>query len=122
MSDIDVIYEYPLPFDRGEIIRIQKESLDGPFGLHDEQDIIEGVDEFHAKYIREMIRTDEWSVFRCTWGGSNWVYFWNYACGWGFKVRDSWEVMCAFVEMMDQFTDEYDASDFEPARYPWELP
>lgn len=124
MSAIVPIEEYPIPFDREELIEMQKEAMDGdqPF-LQDEDAIERSVDGFHETYIDEMDRTDEWSVFRCGWRGHHgWVYFWNYQLGHGFKVDDSWEIMCALVEMMDSFTAEYDASEFEPAHYAWELP
>ncbi len=124
MTEIIPFDQYPLPFNREEIIEMQEEALDGdqPF-LKDKEDIIQTVDGFHEKYIEELDRTDEWSVFQCHWQGHHgWMYFWNYQLGYGFKVDDSWEVLCPLVEMMDSFTDEYDASDFEPAHYAWELP
>lgn len=124
MTEIFPIDQYPLPFDREEIIEMQEQAMDGeqPF-IRDEETIERTVDGFHEKYIEELDRTDEWSVFKCHWRGhQGWVYFWNYQLGNGFKVDDSWETMCPLVKLMDSFTDKYDASDFEPTRYAWELP
>jgi len=123
MTKIKTIDEYPLPFDRDEIVAMQEESLEGNYGLRDEDDIIESVDAFHEKYIDEMIRTDEWTVFQNHWENlSGYIFFWNHQLGYGFKIDGDWEVMCAFVEMMDQFTDEYSSEDFEPNMYSWQLP
>ena len=124
MSAIVPIDEYPIPFDREEIIAIQEEELEKEHPhLLDEENIEQTVDGFHERCIQEMTRTDEWCVFRCHWPGCyDWVYFWNHQLEHGFKVDDDWEVLCPLVEMMDSFTDEYDSSDFEPAHYPWELP
>lgn len=120
---IEAIDEYPIPFDREEIVELQEESLDDPYSpVREEEDIERTVDGFHDEYIDEMTRTDEWSVFRCHWFASEWVYFWNFQLSCGFKVREDWEVMVAFVQMLEQFTEEYSAEDFEPAYYPWQLP
>lgn len=123
MTKIETIDEYPIPFDRDEIVAMQEESLEGNYGLRDEDDIIESVDAFHEKYIDEMVRTDEWTVFQNHWQNlSGYIFFWNHQLGYGFKVNSDWEMMCAFVEMMDRFTDEYDSEDFEPTHYSWQLP
>lgn len=123
MTAITTIYSYPIPFDRDEIIKIQEEAIeDDSMHILDEEDIERSVDGFHDKYIDELIRTDEWSVFRNFWNHSDYYYFWNHQLEYGFKIDGSWEVMCAFVEMMHTFTDEFDPSDFEPTYYPWELP
>lgn len=123
MNYIKPVDEYPIPFDLDEIMEIQIDSLEGDYGLRDEDEIIEGVDAFHDRCIDEKIRTDEWSIFRCEWDHlCQYMYFWNHQAGYGFRVDTDWEFMCGFVEMMDQFTDEYDSEDFEPNMYPWQLP
>lgn len=123
MSEIVPVESYPLPFEKESVIEIQESALeDEHHPIMDEDNIERTVDGFHERYIKEMVRTDEWSVFRNIWEFSDWVYFWNTELGYGFKVDGDWEVMCAFVEMMDKFTNEYDASDFEPANYSWEIP
>ena len=120
---IQRIDEYPIPFDLDEIIQMQEDALDEPFSrIHDEEEIERSVDGFHERYIDEMVRTDEWSVFRCDWYVGKRIYFWNHQLGYGLSVDGSWETMCAFVEMMEAFTDEYSSEDFEPAHYAWELP
>lgn len=117
------IDEYPIPFDRAEIIELQSKEAESDRPLIRKDSIIEGVDEFHDKYIEELARTDEYSVFKCHWGMNvQWIYFWNHQIGEGFKVDSDWETICPLVEMMDQFTDEYDSSDFEPNTYSWQLP
>ena len=118
-----MIEEYPIPFDRDRIIQIQKDVEGTVYDVVGEEGIIENVDEFHEKYIDELSRTDEWSVFKCHWvSGWGWYYFWNHQLGYGFKVDSDWETMCAFVDMMDEFTEEYSSEDFEPAYYSWQLP
>jgi len=123
MSRMEVIDEYPLPFSEEEVVKIQEESLEDEYGLRDEDEIIEGVDEFHDRYIEELTRTDSWVFFRNHWlSGGNYVYVWNTQSGYGFKFKSGWEVACSFVDAWDQFTDEHDSSEFEPAHYAWELP
>lgn len=62
-------------------------------------------------------------MFECSWVhyGSE-MFFWNYQLGYGFAVDKDWEVMCGFFKMMDEFTNEFDSEDFEPAHYPWQVP
>jgi hypothetical protein len=119
---IKIIDEYPIPFDREEIVKMQEDVVGEPYGLRPEDEIIETVDGFHERYIEEMVRTDEWSVFNNGWNDPNNIYFWNHQLGYGFKVDSGWETMCGFVDMMDAFTDEYSSEDFEPAHYMWEIP
>lgn len=119
---IETIDEFPIPFDKEEIVKMQEDSVGEAYGLRSEDDIEETVDGFHEKYIDEMIRTDEWTVFKNGWKGYGWIYFWNHQLAYGFKVDSDWETMCAFVTMMDQFTNEYETEDFEPTYYSWELP
>ena len=120
---IERVEEYPIPFERDEIIKIQEESKEESYGLLSDDEIIKDVDEFHEKYIDEMIRTDEYSVFRCGWMSKwGWIYFWNHQLGRGFRVDDDWETLCPLVEMMDRFTEEYSSEDFEPSHYSWQLP
>lgn len=122
MPEIDYIEEYPLPFNQEEIVEMQEEAANDVIPL-DEDEIEESVDGFHERYIQEMIRTDEWVVFRCHWiGCQGRIYFWNHMAGYGFTVDNSWEFMCAFVDMMEEFTNEFSSEDFEPAHYAWELP
>lgn len=121
---LQTINEYPLPFEQEKIITLQEEMVESQYSLLDsDSEIIESVDKFHDKYTHTLVRTDEWVIFECHWWGHElYIYFWNHQLEYGFKVDSSWEVMCSFVEMMDQFTDEYESSDFEPAHYPWEIP
>ena len=121
MDEIVRIEEYPIPFNQDEIISIQEEMIGESYIEIDS--IIKNVDEFHEKYIHELHRTDDWSVFECGWPpNEGWVYFWEHQSGHGFKVDYSWEVMCSFVDLMDSFSEEFDSSDFEPKHYPWEIP
>jgi hypothetical protein len=123
MDQLQLIEEYPIPFDKDEIIAIQHEQLDKQIGIDSEDDIIEGVDEFHDKYIDQLLRTDEWIFFRNTWNMyDEWIYVWNHQLGYGFKFDSDWEVACGLVDAFDQFTDEYSAEDFEPHHYAWEIP
>ena len=114
---IETVENYPLPFSEDEIVELQKD-------LHmlSEDDIIKCVDTFHDKYINEMTRTSELSVFKCMLPGNPYIYFWCHASEFGFRVEESWEVMCGFVELLDEFTEQYSSEDFEPTYYPWELP
>lgn len=122
MTYIETIEEYPIPFDREEIVDIQVEQVGEPFGLRSYSEVITSVDAFHERYIDEKIRTHEWSVFRNFWNASGYMYFWNHQLGYGIRVDENWETMCGFVKIMDEFTDEYSSKDFEPTYYPWELP
>lgn len=116
------VSEYPLPFDRDEIIEMQEEQVGEPYGLPFEEDVVRSVDEFHDKYIQELTRTDEWVFFRNHWSASQYIYVWNHMGGYGFKFDADWEIACSLIDAWDQFTEEHDASDFEPAHYPWQLP
>lgn len=124
MSRVHSIDEYPIPFDRDEIMEMQEEAMEGEMPLiTNEEYIEETVDGFHEKYINEMVRTSEWSVFECYWGRCcQYLYFWNYQGEYGFRVDHDWEVLCPFADMIEAFADEYDSSDFEPNMYPWQLP
>lgn len=123
MTYIKTIEEYPIPFDEKEIIKLQESSLDTVHGIvESEDDIIENIDEFHDEYIDEMTRTDEWSVFRCSRYWDKTIYFWNHQLGYGLVVDGDWETMCPFVEMMEEFTEEYSSEDFEPPHYSWDIP
>jgi len=123
MSDYIVpVDEYPIPIGREKIIDMQVESVEGDYGLLSYSEVVLTVDEFRERYVHEMVRTDEWSVFKYLWRHGTWIYFWNHQLGYGFKVNSDWEIMCPFVELMQEFADEYDPEDFEPNRYPWQLP
>jgi len=122
---IQKVTEFPIPFDPDKIREIQEESIEGETnpGPNNEDDIIEGVDEFHDRHTQTLHRVDDWRVFKVSpWiVGGGYVYFWN-RNEWGFKVEDSWEAMMPLVKLMDSFTEEYNEEDFEPTYYPWELP
>ena len=123
MSHIESVDEYPIPFGLEEIIELQEDALDDEMSrIDDEYHIIRSVDEFHDRYIDEMVRTDEWVFFRNRWSHSDYIYVWCHAGGYGFRFNGDWEVACSLIDAWDEFTDVYDSSDFEPTRYPWELP
>jgi len=122
MSEMELVDEFPLPFEEEEIIEMQEESLDGPYGLTDAGQIIRGVDEFHEQYIEELTRTDEWVFFLNHWLNGDYIYVWNHQLGYGMKFKSNWEVACSFVEAWDQFTDQHSSDEFEPSHYAWELP
>ena len=121
---IKQVEEYPLPFDRDEIIEMQKESIKGEPSPspNSEEDIIESIDAFHERYKRILHKEDDWTVFKpAAWIAAGWVYFWNRE-GWGFKLKSDWETLAPIVKVMDSFTEEFSPEDFEPNRHPWELP
>jgi hypothetical protein len=121
-SQIQIVDEYPLPFDREEIVDMQVEQVGEPYGLRSYSEVITSIDEFHERYIEELKRTDEWVFFRDRWGDYGNIYVWNHQSGYGFKFEAGWETACGLIEAWDQFTDEYDSSDFEPTNYIWEVP
>jgi len=121
---IKQVDEYPLPFDRDEMITMQKESIKGKPspGPNSEEDIIKSVDAFHEQYRKTLHDEDDWMVFEpAAWISTGWIYFWNRE-GWGFKVKSDWETLVPIVEIMDSFTEEFSSDDFEPNQYLWELP
>ena len=121
MSEIELVDEFPLPFDQEEVVDMQVQEVGEPYGLPFYSDVTTSVDEFHDRYIEELHENDEWVFFKNHWNDSGYIYVWCRE-GYGFKFEGDWEVACSFVDAWDGFTDEYSPEDFEPPRHPWEVP